>query len=71
MSTPEEKLGDQIESYAEMVKDTSSDATHSSYEEATDVPETNPPSGPMVIQERGKPAEVTPSTRSKSSTKAS
>lgn len=57
MSTPEETIAE-----------TSSDARNSTYEEATDVPETNPPSGPSVIQTRGLPAEA---TETKTSTKSS
>jgi hypothetical protein len=34
----------------------SSDSTHSTKKEATDVPETYPPSGPSVIEERGEPS---------------
>jgi hypothetical protein len=39
---------------AEELMATSSDATKSTYAPA-DVPETNPPSGPGVVQTRGKP----------------
>jgi hypothetical protein len=54
MSTPEEVLAE-----------TSSDATHSTYAEATDVPDENPPPGPSVEQTRGKPAEATPTRSAK------
>lgn len=39
---------------------TSSDAGHSTYEEADDLPITNPPMGPQVIQTRGLPDEAAP-----------
>jgi len=61
MSTPEDTP----------VEQTSSEAENSTYEAASDLPETNPPMGPQVIQTRGLPAEAAPSgkTSSRSSAK--
>jgi len=35
----------------------SSDAARSTYSKSTDVPKTNPPAGPQVVQEPGKVSE--------------
>ena len=49
----------------------SRDATHSSYDPATDVPETNPPSGASVVQTLGKPGLIQNEPTAKTTTKTS
>lgn len=47
---------------------TSSDSNHSTYAPADDLPETNPPMGPQVIETRGLPDEAAPTRSSKTAT---